>query len=454
MIAAVCLSLANADPAGVTSVSYLTEWKLYSSLPIAASQMETDCTLALAGIPASDRKSKASLLLRRGVLRYSLNKPDDSASDILEAALLDSDSREIQFELGRVHIRAQRFEEAKKIAMQMKRSDPEDFQGFLLMGECLEAAREMTAALAQYNAAVRLNPEIHYVFVARAYCYHRLQMWDRCLEDTDEALRLSPCMPENSCYTLFAVRSLALSKQARHDDAVACAIRARDLAPDSKVAWLNLWYCFTCAKRSGLSLRIAELCIERFPADSDVLARLAASEVENDRKDLALQHAREAVRLNVSNGMAYNVLGRIAWAEGNWEEASHNFEKACKLNKHDFDARARIALLWSTCPQDKFRNRAGAAALFQVIEREKDWSLYDPYLNLVLACVAADNDDFEEALGQLERYEKTLPKGDVPEGIRRLRELFAKKRAYVTADNRDERLFDLPLSAVAISRHN
>ena len=85
-----------------------------------------------------------------------------------------------------------KFKEAIALLDPYLAAHPRDARAFVLRGDCKADLRQNEAALADYNAAIVIEPEYQYAYVTR--CETRLELEDKqgALRDCDTAVRLGP----------------------------------------------------------------------------------------------------------------------------------------------------------------------------------------------------------------------------------------------------------------------
>ena len=87
---------------------------------------------------------------------------------------------------------ARKFKEAIALLDPYLAAHPRDARAFVLRGDCKADLGQNDAALADYNAAITIEPEYQYAYVTR--CETRLELDDKAgaLRDCDAAVRLGP----------------------------------------------------------------------------------------------------------------------------------------------------------------------------------------------------------------------------------------------------------------------
>lgn len=439
--------LATPDP----EYSYVLDWRPFTPTPVPVSRMEMDCTKLLE-LNLEDAV-RGEVLYRRGVLKSWLKDQAGASRDLRAAAQTLPRRSEINYEVGRCLIRENKLDDSEAMANQLIVDSPSTCFGDLLLAEVEVERSSFVTALRSLSSAVKRDPSEVRVHLMRAHCHHRIGMWQECLEDVKEVLASGPFAPESAYTNLHGYSALAFSMTGHHDQAIASAIKCRDLDPSQSNAWSNLWFCCVNARKGGIALNTARGQVQQFPSDSNGYARLAISEASIGRFDVAEKMVREAIRLDKReiNSLARNALGRIHWIRGDWEGASEGFKEAVRLSSNDFDARLRLGLLWSTCPVEALRHRDKAAQVFRSILTQKRWNIYDARVGIVLACIAADHGDFDEALAQLKRVNDDARTDEsINVSLTRLRKVFEAKVPYRMPEKASDRVFDLPILSYMI----
>lgn len=108
--------------------------------------------------------------------------------------------------------------------------------------------------------------------------------------------------------------------------------RATELSPDYFEAWGGLAISLMDQGKYGRAEEVYAEMAARFPASAETLAgRASAAYALEEMKDARL-YAEQALELNGNSSSALRVLGEIAYAEGNYQEALGHWQRAMEIN--------------------------------------------------------------------------------------------------------------------------
>src|SRR5205085_9091686 len=101
----------------------------------------------------------------------------------------------------------------------------------------------------------------------------------------------------------------------------------------------------------------------------------------------------EQIQLDPSSPMGYNFRARLYFQQGNFAAALVDHKKASELDQENPNTHCKLAWIWATCPNAKFRDghRAVQAASRACVLT--DWKKADCFD--VLAAALAEAGDFE-----------------------------------------------------------
>lgn len=102
--------------------------------------------------------SRAEARLKLAQVYSAMKQDRDAHKTLLQALRLNPDFLEAQLMLGRVEIRAARFDEAKKIAQKIQQQLPRSPAGFILGGDAAYARKDYSAALTAFERAHSVDP--------------------------------------------------------------------------------------------------------------------------------------------------------------------------------------------------------------------------------------------------------------------------------------------------------
>ncbi len=164
-------------------------------------------------------------------------------------------------------------------------------------------------------------------------------------------------------------RALYMHYWSRIDEALAKALVATQLDPNSVEAFAQLARCYTWNDQAEEAIETAKTAIELDPDHVDAYAFLAEAYLKADRLDEALNEAQIALQLSDGSAEAHRSMAHILLAQGQEKEALTEFEKAAELEPELAPRRYELGLQYQRMGQ---HNKA-------IVEFEKAIELYPDF---------------------------------------------------------------------------
>lgn len=249
--------------------------------------------------------------------------------------------------------------------------NPGAAQLHLERGEGALARRDMSAALAEFREAVRLDPERPEAHEKLGLAYKQAGDLPRAAESLETAVRLDP-LDGGTMYALGDVYQLlndltrAIRAYARvvqlspknfdawsrlalcyHrtgelDRAVESYEAALKLQPRNAFIWFNLGVAQDSRGSQYEAIRAYKQSLECDLSQPLVLVNLATVYINQDRLDVARRTLETAVKLDPKLSVGHERLGYCHWIEGNLTEAAAHYGRAIELDGKN--ARAHFGL--------------------------------------------------------------------------------------------------------------
>lgn len=146
--------------------------------------------------------------------------------------------------------------------------------------------------------------------------------------------------------------------------------------------------------------------------------------------DEALQHFREALRLDPLNAEAHYNVGSVLRSRGDLREAIAQFRQALQLRDDWVPAVASLAWLLATAPDAALRDANQAVRFAEQsadLTGRQDASALD-----VLAAAYAAAGQFDRAVATAEAALRLKPDAALAAAIRRRQELYGRHEAYLS----------------------
>jgi Tfp pilus assembly protein PilF len=192
-----------------------------------------------------------------------------------------------------------RYESAESELHQALAEDPDDAMAHTVLALCLAKREKYDEATREVDVAMGLSPDQPFVFYARSCILTDRNCFPEAEAAIQEAIGLDPYQPE-----YFAQLARVQFEQRRWAAALAAAEQGLELdAEDVTCTNLRAMALVKLGRRMEAGEAITS-ALRREPEDADTHANMGWSLLENAQPQQALEHFREALRLNPNSDWA------------------------------------------------------------------------------------------------------------------------------------------------------
>lgn len=325
--------------------------------------------------------------LKLAKLYFKEQSYSEALKEYLEVLKLDSNNREANLNVGYIYFNAgksntQQYGYAIYYLQKYVALWPDDFLGFLYLGNCYHALRRYKDAVPVLERAAELDTtsRVEGALEKLAESYMAVGKYDRVIDtyrtvmnrhltmDAKSYLRLGSAyrMEKDTGntvqYFLKAVETDSSMTYALHDIGMmyASAKRYREAIPwfkkriaagpsdsSAAVSWLNLglgqFYSASSKADSAAALASIQRSVELKPSSSNYWMALAQIAERTDSLDVARLAYVRVAGLDSSNSLAYFGLGSLALRSGRYDEAILALRKAIELDESNKYAHYSLA---------------------------------------------------------------------------------------------------------------
>jgi len=315
------------------------------------------------------------------------------------------------------------FERAISFYTKEIRDNPRPSRAYVERGLIWGDKGETERAIADFTRAIRLDP-----FAAEAY-EHRADAWlsrkeyEIALADLTDVIRLRP-----RDYRAYNERGIAWERKGEFDRAIADFSESIRHEPGNPWAYNNRG---NARRAKGEFDRAIADYGEALALDPDfVLAYINRGLAWGAKKDYsrAIADENRAIRLEPRNVYARNNRAIFQGRKGEYERAVADFDEALKIDPTFQPARAGLALMLASCPDEKYRDGKRAVELATVAYR--DSRPEEPLFGAALAAAYAEAGDFERAVELQERAIQFTPDADEKDELRSRLDLYKLKKPF------------------------
>lgn len=264
------------------------------------------------------------------LLGVALEKTGDApaAIDQLRAARdLDPSNFEIQLELGRAQLNAQRFDEAEKEFRAAVKLRPDSGMAHYGLAESLLQEKKNEEAVAELAAYLQSSPKDAVARIQRASILTDLGKNDEALAELDRAASFRPETPET-----LKLRSLVDFRLKKYDDSLAALQKLEAAAPNDVDLHARAGHVLLAKKDYPGAVKELAIALRADPKQTDVLNDLLASEYLGGNYAAALALLDEAAtRETLAIGSIY-IRASCYDKLGHKQEALDTYRKFLDLN--------------------------------------------------------------------------------------------------------------------------
>jgi tetratricopeptide (TPR) repeat protein/spermidine synthase len=205
--------------------------------------------------------------------------------------------------------------------------DPELAEGYFGRGQSYEELDMLLPAIRDYNQVIRLSPGIAEVYFSRGHAWETLAQFRLAIPDYDRAIHLDPeygLAYHNRGTTYGSLGQLSLAIQ-DFDQAIR-------LDPEYPLAYYNRG--LTYLKLGQLTGAVQDLdeAIRLDPQYARAYNNRGTARMKLGRFPEAIQDLSEAIRLDPQNAVAYNNRGTAYLESGESQQSIQSYDQAIRLD--------------------------------------------------------------------------------------------------------------------------
>ena len=196
-------------------------------------------------------------------------------------------------------------------------ADPNDTQALVLRGDAWSRMREDEKAIADFSRAVELGRDGALAYLGRVRVYHRLGEHEKAVADCTEVLRVDP-----NRQNAYVLRGGSFTKLGKNEQGIADLNEAIRLKPEDANAYN--WRGIAHKNLGNLEAALADY-------------------------NCVLEKTPNAFGTYLNRALLFK-------SKGDFASAVADYKLALDCNPNYANAYNNLASLWSTCPDEKFRD--------------------------------------------------------------------------------------------------
>ncbi|HEV3299924.1 MAG TPA: tetratricopeptide repeat protein [Planctomycetaceae bacterium] len=262
---------------------------------------------------------------------------------------------------------------------------------YAIRGAIWAALREYDKALADFDEAVRRDPNQATFYCDRGTAHSYKRQNDQAISDYTEAIRLDPQFA-----TAYVRRAFAWRAKGNFEKAMTDGDEALRINPSFAAGHTARGAVWISRKQYGLAISESSEAIRLDPNFAMAYAGRAYA------WQLTLQHAKaiadyhQAIRLDPKTAKTYLNRGMAYGATEDFEQALADYDTAIRLDPKEFMPLVLRAWLTATCPDPRYRDAKKALKDAKRACEMTDWK--DGNCFGALAAAYAENGDFLNAV--------------------------------------------------------
>jgi tetratricopeptide (TPR) repeat protein len=188
-------------------------------------------------------------------------------------------------------------------------------------------------AIADYNKAITLKPDLADAYVGRGLSYADVGNFVQAIADYNKAIKIEPTFGQ-----AYNNRGIFYLHQGKPDRAISDLTRAIDLYPLDAKAYYNRGLSY--AKQGNVRQAIADYkkAIEIDNSYADAYYNLGLIYAHQGSFTEAVNDFNKTIEIDPDYADAYNNRGIVYGIQGNFNQALSSFTQAIKINPDDADA--------------------------------------------------------------------------------------------------------------------
>ncbi len=196
--------------------------------------------------------------------------------------------------------------------------------------------KEWDAAIADFNEAIRLNPQDNVLFGNRADSYRNKKEWDRAITDINKAVQLNPKNRRN-----YYIRGLIFYDQDNYDRAIPEFAQAIRIDPKYDEAYYYRGRSYFLKKEYKSAIPDFTESTKLDPNYAPTWFYRGLSYERLDNLDQALINYNKAISIDDGHGSARHNRGMIKLGRGNYDGAIEDFTVSIRTSADEITHNSR-----------------------------------------------------------------------------------------------------------------
>jgi len=190
---------------------------------------------------------------------------------------------------------------------------------------------QYSLAIADYSRAIELKPDFVEAYNNRGVAYYHKGQYSLAIADYSRAIELKPDFVE-----AYNNRGVAYAHNCEYDQAIANYDRAIKLKPDYAVAYNNRGNAYVGKNKHDLAITDYDRAIRLKPDFVEAYNNRGNAYAEKGEHDLAITDYDRAIRLKPNYSLPYHGRGFVYKKSGKKQKAIGDFERFLELSAAEY----------------------------------------------------------------------------------------------------------------------
>jgi tetratricopeptide (TPR) repeat protein len=261
---------------------------------------------------------------------FDIAKKAEAQAQLLEPKIEANYCSQIFLGIGNLFDSLEKYEEAIADYDKAIELNPNLADAWGSRGDAKVNLQRYEEALADYDKAVELNPNLDRAWGARGFAKRNLQRYEEAITDYDKAIELNPNLTE-----VWGGRGDANVNLQRYEEAIADYDKAIKLNPNLAEVWGGRGDANVILQRYEEAIADFDKAIELNPNLAKVWGGRGVAKVNLQKYEEAITDFDKAIELNPNHDPTWRSRGVAKVNLQKYEEAITDFDKAIELDPTD-----------------------------------------------------------------------------------------------------------------------
>ena len=301
---------------------------------------EDEAALASLELATETEPNFAPAFLTKSSVLRGLNRLNEALTAIETTISLHKDNANLYSEKGFILLKLKRYSEAEVAYNRAIQLNPRT-AFYYNRGNLYDEQGEVELAIADYNQAIEINPEIAEAYINRGLLYNEQGKVELAIADYNQAIEINPQFAE-----VYNNRGLLYVEQGEVELAIADYSQAIEINPQFAEAYINRGNLYDEQGEVELAIADYSQALKINPQSALAYYNRGRLYQEQGEIELAIADYNQAIEINPQFAEAYYNRGRLYQEQREIELAIADYSQALKINPQFADAYSNRGVLY------------------------------------------------------------------------------------------------------------